>query len=175
MARRKTADRLRHHRIPVAVATLALLALGTQAHLRLRAALSDIPPADIAVEHQEPLDLMLAISRRGGEGLLDIEHGNAETVFLSLPDDWERIEVRDADLAAVTGEPPMFGFVRWTLPAGAGVRFRLPQAPSGLRLHHQSDAPLHLDITAVDLDAGAVAHDERLLGAHGFTSLSLWP
>ncbi|HLD63299.1 MAG TPA: hypothetical protein VI913_00190 [Candidatus Peribacteraceae bacterium] len=155
-------QRLQRHGIPIVASLCALLVIGSQIHSRLAPSLNE-RLADIAVEHKSPLELKLALSQRDTEGIIDIEHNGNEAVHISLPSEWVRAEVRNVALEAVLAEPPMLSFTRWTIPAGAGVRFLIQGMPDGFMLHHESDATLELKTTFVDLDADTVQTDVRLV------------
>lgn len=108
--------------------------------------------AEIGIEHTTRLTLSLVLSERGGNGIADISHTSGREIYVSLPMDWTRREVRGAPLATTAGDAPTFGFRRWRIPAGALISFAIPHFPSSMLLHNPSGIPMEIDLTRVDLD-----------------------
>lgn len=115
--------------------------------------------ADMAIEHDAPATLTVAASILHGGALIELANTNADAVYISVPSDWQRSEVRNAPLAAVQQEPPMLGYVRWHIPAGARVSFRAPQAPGGVLLHNPNKQPLKVTVILVELEDDTVMQD----------------
>lgn len=118
---------------------------------------------DIAFEHSGPLSVQLHMSTRAGQALVMLTNQEAATIAVSVPATWERGEVRNASLQAVSVEPPMLGFVRWHLPGKSSVMFRVPHAPDKFLVHNPSDAPLKLTFIRVDLETEEVRQDVVLV------------
>lgn len=121
------------------------------------------PIAELGVEHTESLGLTMELSALHGKGIAEISHDGKETVFVSVPQDWTKREVRNVPISSVTSDPPSLGFARWHIPSGARISFTVPSAPSKIILHHPSDTPLKVDITRVNLDADTVDRDVILV------------
>ncbi len=119
---------------------------------------------DIAVEHDSPLGLTLKLSRLRGQGLLIVSSETGSGSFLlSVPENWERTEVRSAPLKEVFVESSAVGFARWQIPRGAEVTFRLPQAPESILAHHPSVSPLRITAVLVDLPEETVEENVVLI------------
>ncbi|OGJ56215.1 hypothetical protein A3D88_02990 [Candidatus Peribacteria bacterium RIFCSPHIGHO2_02_FULL_52_16] len=144
---------------PLAVhATIAAAALGGFLLLPLLSGedlLSTIPatsPAEIGVEHTMPATLALTLAVTDeAKGILEVSHDAAETVFVSLPETWILWEVRGKALADIKEDAPSFGFIRWHIPAGATLSFRLEEIPSSLSAENPSGVSLKIQLTTVDL------------------------
>ncbi len=115
--------------------------------------------ADIAFEHQAPLAAHIKMSILKGEALIEVSHEGAETVFVSVPEHWRRSEVRDVPLHEVTSEPPMLGFTRWTLPAGATVTFYSLDAPTNVLVHNPGGMSLKVRGILVNLNKETTSQD----------------
>ena len=147
-------------KIPALSALGALVLLGI---ISWRETLQQSPAVLIAIEHHQPLAVTLSISARGGIRLIDLSHDGTEHMFVSVPETWERSEVRGVPLSAVTSESPAMGFVRWTLPPKATVRFRARADFRKTTIHNPSKVPLTLRWTAVDLATNRAVHDVTLI------------
>lgn len=124
----------------------------------------DCDCADIAVEHSEPLGLSLTYTTKDHrEGLFEIAHDGSGTILISLPENWTLREVRRALLSAVSQEAPQLGFIRWGIPAGATVSFRILDPPATATVHNPSGIPLKITLTRVDLAAQATRKDIYLV------------
>ena len=117
----------------------------------------------IAFEHDSPVTFSLTFSKRGTVRVMDIGHSAKETVFVSVPQDWHRTEIRGVALSAVTAQPPELGFVRFTLPPHAGISFRAEGTWSHLTLENPGHVPMTLKMTTVDADKNSSAHDVILM------------
>lgn len=158
-----------------AVAAIVAVVVLSQGALRdgassLTAALIPGERAEIGLEHTKPVTLSLSFTTNGTNGVMDIRHDALETVYLSLPSTWIRREVGGVPLTAVTADPPVFGFTRWSMPAGALVSFDVTP-PSTILLHNPSGIPADIRLTRVDLEQNAVERD-ILLVQEG--SILLW-
>ncbi|MFH1444422.1 MAG: hypothetical protein ABIG34_03460 [Candidatus Peregrinibacteria bacterium] len=125
---------------------------------------------EIGLEHARPVTLVLSLTTNGTKGVADIRHDSLETIALSLPQSWTKREVGGVPLAAVTADPPTFGFTRWSIPPGAIVSFDVTP-PSTILLHNPSGVPAEIRLTRVDLEQNAVERD-ILLVQEG--SILLW-
>ncbi len=122
-----------------------------------------IVATDLAVEHHSPLTLRLRSTNGRSPGLLQISHDGMETVDVSVPEDWILREVRGAALSQVPSDPPVGGFRRWHVPAGAAATFQTPKAVR-LRIHNPTGATLLVRHERVSLSAGTTEQDSVLIG-----------
>lgn len=106
----------------------------------------------MAMEHGEPVTVSLTLARETGIRRIDITHDGAETVFVSLPENWRRDEVRGAALEDVTREEPNLGYVRWALPAGSDVTYESPDDWTRAEIENPTGIPLGIKLTTVDLE-----------------------
>lgn len=159
------------HGLLAAAALLSVaLVLGTR-HAEGPATAGTASIVDMAIEHDAPATLTVAASILHGGALIELANTNADAVHISVPAGWQRSEVRNAPLAAVQSEPPMLGYVRWHVPAGARVSFRAPQAPGGVLLHNPGRQPLKVTVILVELEDDTVLQDIILV--HG-KAARLW-
>ncbi|OGJ58749.1 hypothetical protein A2635_02630 [Candidatus Peribacteria bacterium RIFCSPHIGHO2_01_FULL_51_9] len=106
--------------------------------------------AHIGIEHTEPLTLGITQKEQAGRAIIDIENSGNETVFVSIPDQWNMREVHGAPLKTMKEEEPSFGFIRWQFPPNVTVSFLAPLAPESLVLHNPSHIPIKVDVTTLD-------------------------
>ena len=118
---------------------------------------------DIAVEYDGPLSLSVEMSTLGSKALLSFSHDSQMPVALSVPQYWQRLEVRGAPLSAVTSEAPTFGFVRWQLPPQSTVSFLARQIPPNMLLHNPNGSPVKVELTLVNLETESVMRDVILV------------
>lgn len=129
------------------------------------------PVVEIGVEHNNPASLSLELSTLGTKGIADISHDGTETIFVSVPSDWKKREVRNAPLQSVSSDPPSLGFTRWTLPPNAAISFAIETAPRSILLHNPSSTPLKVSLAKVNLDTNEVLKDIILVQK---ASVHLW-
>jgi len=110
-----------------------------------------VQSVEIGVEHSEPAQVHLTRSLNGKVRIVDIGNDSTNDVYVSLPDSWERGEVRNVPLASLTADSPSFGYRRWALPAGAVVTFHPVQDWRSLTVHNASNSLLQMKVTSVDL------------------------
>lgn len=142
------------------VVTIALV-LNARADVLRSQAIPTAVPAELAVEHSAPLTLRLQMSTGKREGIAELttdtsttltpsssdfgragSAGGGETTAISIPSSWQRREVRGAALDVVTSEPAVMGFIRWHVPPGVTVSFRVTDDDSGLIVRNPSGIPL---------------------------------
>ncbi len=121
-----------------------------------------IESVEIAVEHTTPAALTLTRTT-DGIGITDIRNDSAETLFISLPEEWHRDEVRGAALSAVISTDASLGFTRWTVPPGATVSFRVESAWNGLRIRNISEQTMRVAVTTIDLMQKSTDTDSYLI------------
>ena len=118
---------------------------------------------DIGVEHNQPLSLSLEFGVLDDMAVAEFFSESAETILISVPSTWVRREVKNAPIHTVTSELPSLGFTRWTLPARAGISFKIADAPGSLVLHNPSGVQMKLDLVQVDLKSEKVERDVLLI------------
>lgn len=119
--------------------------------------------ADIAVEHAQPLTIRLRVTRNRLLRLIELGHDAHSTIAISLPEEWQRGEVRGVPLSAVTSEPPSLGFRRWQIPAGAVVLFHSRSGFTNVRIHNPSGIPLKIRFTETDIEKNSSDHEVYLM------------
>jgi hypothetical protein len=124
---------------------------------------------EIAVEHTRPGGLSITHSIGGSAHLVDITNDSDETLGVSLPDTWERDEVRNVPLASLVGSGASLGFRRWTLPPNASVTFETDADIDDLSVHNPSNIPLRVRVTTVDLKKNTTNTDSYLLQENPLT------
>jgi len=118
---------------------------------------------EIGVEHALPATLSLTASRGKGQQLMDITNDNNEILFVSVPEEWRRTEVRNVPLATITADDASLGFRRWHLPPKAGLGFTSAHAWKSITFHNPSGIALKLRVTTVDLERDTAEHDVYLV------------
>ncbi len=154
--------------VAIAVSAMAVLAvLGVVDRSMFSAALGNAKNsaavvAEIGLQHETPTAVDMLVARKGELGHIEINNSSAFPLKVSLPEDWERTEVRGGSIWLVTQEDPDFGFIRWTIPAKMGMTLRTKQAPDSVLLHSPSGQTASVRITSVDL-ATDEKHERTLL------------
>lgn len=108
-------------------------------------------PVTIGIEHERRTTLNIVFARKGVLGYVSITNMSADDVYLSLPSSWQRTEVVGAPIASVTHEIPVFGFVRWKLPARAGIRLEVDSAPGAVFFDSVAASVTAIDLKMIDL------------------------
>lgn len=135
-----------------AVAVLLFLGVVQQSIFATgRSSAAEILPVTIGIEHQKPVKVGVVFARKEQAGYVALQNNSDETIFLSVPSTWHRTEVMGVTLAEVTSEIPVFGFVRWKLPAHSGMRMLLPSAPSSVFFDSRSEAIASIEMQMIDL------------------------
>lgn len=139
-----------HARVAIA-ALLPLLIWGgyNASHGRL---IASSKPVEIGVEHAAPASMTITRSAGKATSLTDVRNDSSIPLSVSLPDDWERGEVKGGSLSDLIGDGPNFGFRRWTLPSGMSVSFSASYAWNELTLHNADETALHVKIVTIDLE-----------------------
>jgi hypothetical protein len=112
--------------------------------------------ATIGLEHDQPLKLSVIIARKDGAGYASITNNTPNTVHISTPSAWNRVEVTGAPITSVVQEIPVFGFTRWTLPPNAGIRLFMPSVPDAVFFDSPSPVTAAVELQAVDLNTSLV-------------------
>lgn len=145
-----------------AFALVGTLLLGTMKRLSMQAESAARPPVDVAVEHGASLTFTVTASAGQGRGIVELGRDGTETVHVSVPETWQRREVRGAPLEAAIGEPPAMGFRRWTIPPGATLSFWMDDAPR-IRIQNPSGKALLVESKRVDVRTGKVEKEMTLV------------
>lgn len=115
---------------------------------------------DVGIEHTLPISLTIDVSTLDGASIVEVTNTEGgELAFISVPDEWQRREVRNASIADVTSEESSFGFTRWKLPAGATISYRSQEVPESMVLHNPSKTPVKAAVNRVDLQKNTLEHD----------------
>lgn len=150
----------------VAIITVAIVITFLSASSLLTADVSnqaDMIVTEIGIEHLLPLSMAIDLSSLEGVGLIDVTNQGDELVYISLPSNWQRREVRYVPLKSVISESSSFGFTRWQFPSKASVSFRIPQDPDSFIVHNPSEVPVKVTLTRVSLDTNSVIRDVILI------------
>lgn len=116
-----------------------------------------------AIEHTQPASIGITRSIGGEEHFIDISNTNEEIIFVSLPEAWQRDEVRNVPLASLTADEPSLGYARWHLPPSASVTFESPNEWDDLTIHNPSGIVLQVQVTTVDLRTHKTTEDVYLV------------
>jgi hypothetical protein len=159
-----------------ASAMVVLLALGyvqrgTFSTLLTHAS-SEPVTATIGIENDDPLSLAILFARKEASSYVSISNKSIQTIHVSVPSSWTRLEVTGAPLSEVTQDIPVFGFTRWTLPPRAGMRMAAPVVPDNLFFDSPSKATTAIDLRTVNLDTSAVS--SRTVLVQKQTLVPLW-
>lgn len=127
--------------------------------------------AEIALEHTTSLHLTIEVAVGKNTTLLEFSHSGDEMVFLSVPHEWIRQEVRNMDIRSLSVDPPELGFSRYHLPPQAGITFKVDHPLPSLLLHNPSHVPLEVALAYVDLERDTVTRRTTLIQEG---PLSLW-
>lgn len=135
-----------------AVAVLVFLGIIQQSTFATgRSSAAEVTPVTIGIEHRTPVKIGVVFARKEKAGYVALQNNSDEVIYLSLPSTWHRTEVMGVTLADVTSEIPVFGFVRWKLPAHSGMRMLLPSAPSSVFFDSRSEAIASIEMQMIDL------------------------
>lgn len=119
---------------------------------------------NMGIEHTKPLALRIEYTSKSGAALVNIAHENGEeTAYISIPETWERREVRGVHINDVPPEEPSFGFIKWPLPAGSSVQFWVPVAPKNVVVHNPSGASLKIAVLQFDFLRNTVEQNILLI------------
>ncbi len=175
-ARRSTAKRMVQKvtgwnlgmQIGIAVSAMALLALlGVVDRNIFSAALGTakdptIVAVDIGLEHDAPTAVDMLVARKGMLGHIEVNNTSTFPLEVSLPEGWERTEVRGGSIWLVVQSDPEFGFVKWTIPAKMGMTLKTTQVPDEITFHSPSGQTASIRVTSVDIQTEE-RHDRSLL------------
>lgn len=146
----------------IAGITLILLALWGVTSIRAGDRASDLGSIEIVVEHADSASLTL-IRTHDGLGLTDIRNDGQGPIAVSIPEEWERDEVRGAPLASITVGDASLGFRRWVIPRSAMVSFRVSETWSTSIIRNASKEPLRLRVITVNLEEDTTDSDTFLI------------
>ena len=127
---------------------------------------------DIGIEHVLAISLTIDVSILDGASIVEITNAEGgEIAFVSVPEEWQRREVRKASIAEITSEESSFGFKRWKLPPNATISYRSQEIPQSMVLHNPSEIPVKVTVNLVDLAKNSIEHDIILVQE---ASVLLW-
>ena len=129
-------------------------------------------PATIGLEHSAPLSMSVLIARKEDAGYISIVNNSTEDIHVSVPSSWTRTEVTGTDIKNVTQDIPVFGFSRFALPAGAGMKLLLPSSPGALFFDSTSPAVTAVSLKSVDLVTAQ--SDSRVVLVQSQALVPLW-
>lgn len=150
-----------HVKIGLLALCLAVL-VGAPAAWLARHGLPEQASTDIAVEHVAPVTIKIARLASSGTNVLEIGVTGTGAVALYVPASWSRQEVRGASLDSVVALPEDAGFVRWSMPVGATIRFDAVN-PGRITIHNPSAIPMTVSATTVNPRTGARESDARIV------------
>ncbi len=129
-------------------------------------------PATIGLEHSSPLSLSVLFARKQDAGYVSITNNSNEAIHVSLPSSWTRTEVMGTELKNVTQDIPVFGFSRYGLPAGAGMKLLLADAPDSVFFDSTSSAVTAVNLKTIDLTTSQ--SDSRVILVQNQSLVPLW-
>lgn len=129
-------------------------------------------PATIGLEHDSPLSLSILFARKENAGYVSIKNASTEDIHLSLPSSWTKSEVTGTDIKNVTQDIPVFGFSRYALPAGGGMKLLLPSSPDAIFFDSTSSAVTAVDLKTIDLVTSQ--SDSRVVLVQKQSLVPLW-
>lgn len=138
-----------------------------------RSSAAEVTPVTIGIEHVTPVKIGVVFARKDKAGYVALQNNSDETIYLSLPSVWHRTEVMGVTLADVTSEIPVFGFVRWKMPAHSGMRMLLPSAPSSVFFDSRSEAIASIEMQMIDLSTLSSTKRVALIQKEG-ALVQLW-
>lgn len=151
------------HFLASLISVIAITGFSVGSYIRMTTAAPQLQAVEIGVEHTAPLALSIETSTREERSIVDIGNGGTEKIFLSVPSDWERREVRRTTLDEVHADGAGFDYRRWHLPTGATVSYRAPYIIGAITVHNPSEIPIKVTLTRVDLDKDLVERDIILI------------
>ena len=134
-----------------AVVLLALGVVGQGTFATHGSKAADDLPATIGLDHSSPLSLSFLIARKGQTGYVNITNDSPDTIRVTVPAVWQRVEVQGAALKDVTADIPAQDLVRWSLPGRASIRMVLSSVPSGVSFTSTAVSSAAVTVKSVDL------------------------
>lgn len=107
--------------------------------------------AEIAVDHAAPAAISITHSINGSAHLVDVTNDSAQSIGISLPETWERDEVRNVPLAQITASDASLGFRRWQLPPNASVTYETSNQLGDVTVRNPSAIPLRIKVITIDM------------------------
>lgn len=153
--RRFSAMNLAMHLVIAGSAATVLLLLGVVESSTFSTAKSTAEgtlPVSIGLEYDSPLSVSAIFAKKENVGYLSFTNRSSKTIHVSFPSSWRRTEVSGAPIADFASEIPVFGFTRWTIPAYAGIKMLLPEAPSAVLFDSTSVHTAAIELSLVNLD-----------------------
>ncbi len=134
-----------------AIAVLLILGILDRTFSTQPSKAAEVLSATIGVEHEGAITLSVVVARKANAGYTSITNQSNETIHVSVPSQWKRSEVTGVPLSQVTQDIPVFGFARWTLPAHAGIKMLMDDAPTTLFFDSTSATTAAIDLQTIDL------------------------
>jgi hypothetical protein len=114
---------------------------------------------DVTVEHRSTFGLSISLGKSALSRFVEIGNQGDSPISVTLPETWQRMEVRNVPLQSVSAGEPSLGYVRWTLPAGANVSYRSADDWSMLVIHNPSKIPFKILLATVNVDTKETDRD----------------
>lgn len=163
MQRKPVTKALSTHFLACLISLIAIAGFSVGSYVRMTSAAPQTESVEIGIEHTAPLALSIEMSTREDKSIVDISHNAEEKIFISVPADWERREVRSAPLDTVVADGTGLDYRRWHLPSGATVSYRVSYVIDQMTIHNPSELPVKVTLTRVDLNADTVERDILLI------------
>ena len=163
MQKKAVTGALSTHFLAILVSMIAIVGFSFGSYTRTSSAAPRLEDVELGIEHVAPLALSVEMSTREDKSIVDISHDGDEKIFVSVPADWERREVRRASLDSVVADGTGLTYRRWHLPAGSAVSYRVPYIIGGMTVHNPSEVPMKVKLTRVDLNEDTVTRDILLI------------
>ncbi len=124
---------------------------------------------DLAVQHTGALILDIDMTTKTGSSLISLTAKAKEPILISVPDTWQKTQVRNTTLAEVAEKERSLGFVQWHIPANATVTFKALNPPDQFHILNPNQQPMQVQYKRVNLSTGEVIDTSVLLSTHPVT------
>lgn len=122
-----------------------------------------LPTVELAVEHDQAAGISVTRTK-DANGPVDIRNDADQRLFVSVPEEWVRDEVRGAPLTSVQGgEEVSLGFRRWSIPSHATVTFLQTGTWNKLLIRNVSKKLLRLRMVTIDIAQGTSTTESTLI------------
>lgn len=126
---------------------------------------------EIGMEYDSDIEMTWTFSRTQSGGFVLLQSDEHSPVAISLPAEWELTEVRNVAYDTVKPGDELMGFVRWELPATAGLMLSVPSLPDQIQFVSPSEHTATLTLNAVDLLSDSIIRNIRLMQHEAFVDL----
>lgn len=141
---------------------LVLLLWGITSMQMNKKAADLLPTVELTVEHEKAAGISLTRTK-DLNGPVDLRNDADQTLFVSVPKEWVRDEVRGAPITSIKGEEASLGFRRWSIPPHATVTFLQTGTWNKILIRNVSKEPLRLRVITVDISRGSSAIESILI------------